>query len=612
MKRACRVLLIASMVAAGWLAGCFVRAGVVVFANRTQTPVQFRMARQLGAAPEAYRLAPGETVSIPVHGDAQVAYEADGAQHEFLVAPDAIYFFAHAGGKLQFSQLVLAGSSQGLAGPFSPATALPAPSQAVPTADPIARIPVKVLVDDDEPAVERIWQKRLNDRMAEASKIFERLVQVRFEVVAMAAWDSDDSVNDFDRSLAEFEAEVAPAPAMLAIGFTSQYPADHVGHALGGTRGPLYPWILIREWSSQITEVERLEILVHELGHYLGAAHSAEANSAMRPKMTDRRARARSFRIGFDPLNMLAMCLVAEEIRLHRSADVLQFRPTTLARLRDLYAAMAKALPDDRATAQYARVLDRLCGLKAEPAPPGDPLAAGTRAVVETILAAARENDVIRRRCAAGVLKNATFLAGDRLTEHLVRRAAHAAKGLPAEVAADAFLLGLGIGLDDSSLLRSNPVIVRLGPSVESQPEREERLAVLGTPTMGGRSDLAQHFVVSGALAVLVGPQTAETIGVFKELRDAQRGSGFSFVDLAADLAGVAFASHVRQRRISLDALATSFAVGDFLLPAVGLREGIPWKTFASAYGSPEDERFAREVAAIRARIAQLPGYTKP
>ncbi len=214
----------------------------------------------------------------------------------------------------------------------------------------------------------------------------------------------------------------------MAIGFTSQYPANQFSSHLGATRGPLHPYVLVREWSPQITETERLEILVHELGHVLGAAHSADDNSAMRPKMTDRRARARSYRITFDPLNTLAMSLVAEEIRLHEAHSFLQFRPATHAKLRSLYATMAKALPDDKAAARFVAAMDKLAEAReTHPAsgPAPDSLVTATQTVLQAIVTAAREN---------------RGLTGDRRTEYLTRRAAEAAQHLPPEVAASAFL----------------------------------------------------------------------------------------------------------------------------------------------------------------------------
>lgn len=193
--------------------------------------------------------------------------------------------------------------------------------------------------------------------------------------------------------------------------------------------------------------------------------------------------------------------------------------------------------------------------------------------------------------------------------EHYVRRAAAAANRLPRNYAPKAFLLGLGIGTDSSSVLRDSPLIGKICREVESDDERRDRLLVIGSPTMHGRRDLGQHFAVSCALAVVVGSHGAEIAGISKELNDARGGSGFSFADLAADLAGIRFSKDVTDLKLSLGRLADSFTVADYLPPPTGLPEGIPWDKFLAEYGSIADDRFRRSKDAIGKRIEQLKGY---
>src|SRR3954465_8961977 len=102
---------------------------------------------------------------------------------------------------------------------------------------------------------------------------------------------------------------------------------------MAGTRGPLHAHILVREGSPEINEPERLEFLVHELGHHLGAAHSPEWQSVMRPVLGDNRAGRSDFRIQFDPVNTLAMAMVCEEIRRSNIANVSQLQYLTRQRL---------------------------------------------------------------------------------------------------------------------------------------------------------------------------------------------------------------------------------------------------------------------------------------
>ena len=226
------------------------------------------------------------------------------------------------------------------------------------------------------------------------------------------------------------------------------------------------------------------------------------------------------------------------------------------------------------------------------------PVISATQSVVLAIVESACQNRLA-----------AEPVCGDRLTELYVRRAAAAVCNLPTELSAKAFLLGLGIGLDDSTVLRANLLTRNLCRQVESDRQRIARLEVLGSPTMHRRRDLAKHFAVSAALTVVVSPHAAESVGLMKELNDSHGGTGFSFADLAADLAGVRFAVGVRDAKIRLKTLATSFAVKNFLPDVSDLKEGITWEEFVVTYGSVDDERFQRQQKAIRKRILALPGY---
>src|SRR5262249_35677964 len=115
------------------------------------------------------------------------------------------------------------------------------------------------------------------------------------------------------------------------------------------------------------------------------------------------------------------------------------------------------------------------------------------------------------------------------------------------------------------------------------------------------------HFAVSCALTEVVGSSLAEAAGLFKEQRDARPGgSGFSFVDLNADLAGVALAMQLKKGRITLETLEKKYRVGDFLPDHTGLREGLSAAQFARDYGDVNDQRFRAELEKIRKRIAAL------
>jgi hypothetical protein len=238
-----------------------------------------------------------------------------------------------------------------------------------------------------------------------------------------------------------------------------------------------------------------------------------------------------------------------------------------------------------------------------------DPRVTSARAVLAAVVKAAAQNHRLPRLDDVGA--NGPYRrVGDNLTVYYIRAGAAAARRLPAEQAAPAFLLALGIALDDSLLLRQSLVTGALWRKVETDGERLRRLRVLGEPTLYGRHDLAQHFAVSAALTASSGAAAAETAGILKEMLDARAGgSGFSFADLAADFSGIAFARRLLAQPSVLASIEQSFTPTDYALSPTGLAEGLSAAGFARQYGSIQDARFRRMLAYIRRRIHALPGY---
>ncbi len=197
--------------------------------------------------------------------------------------------------------------------------------------------------------------------------------------------------------------------------------------------------------------------------------------------------------------------------------------------------------------------------------------------------------------------------AGDALTELYIRAAATAARKLPADQASAGFLVGLGIALDDSEILRQNPLTAALCKRIESDAERKNRLAVLGSPTMRDRRDLCQHFVVSCALTQIVGTAGAEAAGLLKEQQDSQGGSGFSFIDMLANLSGIELSKRLKKGDVTLAQLETKFRVERMMPEIMGLREDFQAADFAKQFGAFDDKRFLAEMARLRERIHKLP-----
>jgi hypothetical protein len=565
------------------------QAGVAVLTNPSGAPVRFSVTNPEGKV-QQYVLNNADLVPIPVADKVSMTFESDGKPQNFTLQPDSLYFFITDDKSLVFRKFEL-----------------PAPPNEEPNSPPpkpryvepgIYTITVKFLVDDDQPAVRSIWEKELRERIAEASKIFERHCGVRFEVKAIDTWETSNDITDFEKTLREYETKVSPAPAHVAIGFTSQYAIPHGMTHLGGTRGPLYPYVLIREWSQHVTQSERLEILVHELGHFLGASHSADPYSVMRPQLGDRRSHSVNFRIGFDPLNTLAMNLLADQLRAQTYRGFSQMPLDTRRELQRIYLLLGKDLPKDPAAEHYVEML----GIPVKVAKPviekPSDLVAATQEVVQAVTDAARVNK-----------QAITSLKGDGMTEYLIRRAAAAAAKQPLHVARKAFLLGIGIALDDSNLWCDLPGINAFYRQVETEDARQIRLSYLDKTTLLKRHDTARHFLVSCALVAYIGPAGAEQAGIVKEIADARGDSGFSFVDLSADLAGIVFASRIHEGIIPLDKLANSFKIQDFVPNAEDLKEGLSWDQFTKDYGSVGDNRFKIVRGDILKRIQSLPGY---
>jgi hypothetical protein len=104
-------------------------------------------------------------------------------------------------------------------------------------------------------------------------------------------------------------------------------------------------------------EPERLEALLHELGHYLGAAHSPDPNSVMRPVIGDGRARSNRYRLGFDPTNAQIIRMISSEVSILGVRRFNQLSDVTKQRLIGQYQQLAQQLPDDPAAKRFLQYL---------------------------------------------------------------------------------------------------------------------------------------------------------------------------------------------------------------------------------------------------------------
>lgn len=553
------------------------------------------------------------------------------------------------------------------------------------------RIPVKVLVDDDEAGTPALWQARLSRRIDDANQILLPFCGLFLDVISFETWVSDAEVTDFETGFREFVSRVDPSPAVLAIGFSSQWATLSSPSPLGVSAGPLSRHILVREYGRQITESERLETLLHELGHYFGAAHVPDGNSVMRPHLEKRPARDRYFSIGFDPVNTLILNAVVDELRAGHT-EFTDLSPEAARLLRACYGLIQTADPTDQTASRLASLLPlpsddapesppagSVGGEQAEAAPPvparpemaakqpgadrSDPGSKGETPGAmpspgtdsqpppvpspNTVNEASAPGQTVDRLVDSGqdrvapsdgaVVENAVAGArlivrevvdswrpprpeviprgqpvGDCILEGLVRRAAEVSVGLRVKDEQDrrgAFLLAIGVLVDDTGLLRNTPGLEDVFRRIESSEERKQRLSRLGIPTIFAREDWAQHFCVSAALVHLLGAGSARSLGLAKEWRDSQGDSGWSFADLAADLAGIRFGEAVLSSEVPLETVRTHFQVVDFVPPLSGYEEDIPFSQFVTSYGGLFGQRTRAMIADIEKAIGALPAY---
>lgn len=574
----------------------FSRAAVVVIANMTDQTVRFEVTVR---ETEHHALAAGESKVIPCGRSVKLTSEFGTTNLEAWSA----YAFTRFRGKVQFTGIELAGK--------------PVPNDDVPIGpSPVEPRPfkVRIFVDDANPFTEPIWSKKVGGRWEIAAAVLKTSLGMNGECLSRETWKSEPEATTMDELFADFVAKVKPEKGVLMVGFTSRLrvaPTESVPTSLTKTQAPFGSHILIREGVPK-SESEQGEFLASEIARHLGAIHSPDPNSLLRPKLGDGKAQRASFAIRIDPLNLLAIHLWQSD----KGRTWQELKPATAARLARVYETLMKAEPSEKPS-------EAITGLIASTLP-ADPIADAVRlgnpmAPAVTLLPGQTREQAIRRvlkgiaiRAADNAAKPAAErLTKDELTVMLVKTAADLALAEEESMQAPAFAVALGIGLDDSTILRNNPLTKGLCEVVESNEEFAARTKAVGTASLHGRRDLAQHFAVSCALAELVGLELARQAGLAKELRDMSGTSGFSFADLAVDYAGVELVERLKADKLLLSRVRQSFEVNRFVPDVKDLEEGLNATAFAAKFGGVTDARFRAESAKLRERVKGLGAYVK-
>lgn len=147
----------------------------------------------------------------------------------------------------------------------------------------------------------------------------------------------------------------------------------------------------------------------------------------------------------------------------------------------------------------------------------------------------------------------------------------------------------------------------------EVQPVKGEVAMPWYRPVLVDRTDLTQHFLLSAAIQILSQRDVSLAIGEFKELMDrAIGGSGYSFVDLAADMAGIKLATGLNdpeQVGILVERLIRVTDETGFFPDISGLQEGISKQEFIQRFDAVDSPAYKRQVAEIERRLSRLALY---
>ena len=128
------------------------------------------------------------------------------------------------------------------------------------------------------------------------------------------------------------------------------------------------------------------------------------------------------------------------------------------------------------------------------------------------------------------------------------------------------------------------------------------------------RIDTAQHFLGAAVMALSGQGALVEMIGLAKELHDTHDGSGFSFIDLAADQAGAMLGRYaVRSPEMAshIQTILRQNGTDDGLLipQLMDLPESMDSQTFAARFKNIDSPEYQAMKQEIDSRIRNLPLY---
>ncbi len=166
-----------------------------------------------------------------------------------------------------------------------------------------------------------------------------------------------------------------------------------------------------------------------------------------------------------------------------------------------------------------------------------------------------------------------------------------------------------GISAADHNRVLLTAIAMRAVPEYREKLAGSARALVAGCGasadpvTLAGREDLAKHWALSAAISATLGSQVARSMGTWKELADSSEGgSGFSFVDLAADRSGERFAMAAVKPQLARTVQTRLVAITqDQMLPPELLKrpEGLDQAAFERDYTAVNSPEYAAAVRTI-------------
>ena len=171
---------------------------------------------------------------------------------------------------------------------------------------------------------------------------------------------------------------------------------------------------------------------------------------------------------------------------------------------------------------------------------------------------------------------------------------------------------GLKAALVALTMFTDGPRVLRLAGDRTKTPPCA--LTAFAT-RLHGRADTPKHWVLSAALTMFMDEKTGRAIGLWKELDDSlPGGSGFSFVDLAADMAGVRIGKAARDGT-DIDKVIAGLRSGrpEIILPSAVLQlpEALPHHQWKRRYGPLEERRMMRQERLIGDLLDRSPLYSR-